>query len=55
MHFAKVCLTDPSEGDSHFNVSANCLFIKSDGGAEKNPEYNSDGVRTAAVCSLLQL
>lgn len=55
MHFAKVFLTDPSEGNSNFNVSAKFLLIKGNGGMEKNPEYNSDGVRTAAVCLLLQL
>lgn len=55
MHFAKVCVTDPSERNSNFNISANFLFIKGDGGVENMPEYNSGEVRTAAVCLLLQL
>lgn len=55
MHFAKVCLTNPSEGNNNFNVSANCLFIKHSGYVEKNSEHNSDGVRRAAACLLLQL
>lgn len=54
MHFAKVCLTNPSEGNNNFNVSANCLFIKGSGDVEKTPEHNSDGVRTAAACLLLR-